>query len=468
MQLYEAVSGARMHANYFRVGGRPPGHSVRRIGRHGDRIPRQALTLFEDAISLVADNRIFKQRTRHRRGGRRRCAGLGLQRLMIRAAGIPGISADRSPTRSMTGWSSTFRSAPTATATTASCPGRGGAAVGAHHAPVPEGLPKARSGASIAKWSPQRAEMKQSMEALIHHFKLYTEGYHVPAGEVYVATESPRASSASIWSRTAPTNPIAARSGPPASSTCRRWTSDEGPHARRHHRGAQRHRHRLRGGRPQWLSVLSPRTRPSSAPSGASFALDRGQRARRSGDRGQISGGRQVSASIPFLDLAQRQVGAMTGTQGWLPIPVIEFVGRELDMPPIQVLEVASFYTMFNLAPVGDSTSRCAERRPACCAGRTMCSAACYKRGLRKGHHRGRTVHADRGRVPRRLRQRADGPDQRRQLRRSDRGEHGRPILDALASARRPSRARRSTARPAAPRATSLKKMAERNYDYPA
>ena len=39
---------------------------------------------------------------------------------------------------------------------------------------------------------PMRAEMKNSMEALIHHFKLYTEGYHVPAGEVYVATESPK------------------------------------------------------------------------------------------------------------------------------------------------------------------------------------------------------------------------------------------------------------------------------------
>jgi NADH-quinone oxidoreductase subunit D len=34
--------------------------------------------------------------------------------------------------------------------------------------------------------------MKLSMEALIHHFKLYTEGFHVPAGEVYVATESPK------------------------------------------------------------------------------------------------------------------------------------------------------------------------------------------------------------------------------------------------------------------------------------
>jgi len=39
---------------------------------------------------------------------------------------------------------------------------------------------------------PKRAEMKSSMESLIHHFKLYTEGFHVPAGEVYVATESPK------------------------------------------------------------------------------------------------------------------------------------------------------------------------------------------------------------------------------------------------------------------------------------
>src|SRR3546814_15022495 len=40
--------------------------------------------------------------------------------------------------------------------------------------------------------SPLRAEMNHSMESLIHHFKLYTEGFHVPAGEVYVATESPK------------------------------------------------------------------------------------------------------------------------------------------------------------------------------------------------------------------------------------------------------------------------------------
>ncbi len=39
---------------------------------------------------------------------------------------------------------------------------------------------------------PKRSEMKRSMEALIHHFKLYTEGYHVPAGATYTATEAPK------------------------------------------------------------------------------------------------------------------------------------------------------------------------------------------------------------------------------------------------------------------------------------
>jgi NADH-quinone oxidoreductase subunit D len=40
--------------------------------------------------------------------------------------------------------------------------------------------------------APRRSDMKRSMEALIHHFKLYTEGYHVPAGEVYAAVEAPK------------------------------------------------------------------------------------------------------------------------------------------------------------------------------------------------------------------------------------------------------------------------------------
>ena len=69
---------------------------------------------------------------------------------------------------------------------------------------------------------------------------------------------------------------------------------------------------------------------------------------------GRYPPGRQHSASIPLLDLAQRQVGAETETQGWLPIPVIEYVANYLDMPYVRAYEVATFYTMFNKRPVGD------------------------------------------------------------------------------------------------------------------
>ena len=68
---------------------------------------------------------------------------------------------------------------------------------------------------------------------------------------------------------------------------------------------------------------------------------------------GRYPPGRQHSASIPLLDLAQRQVGAETGTQGWLPIPVIEFVAAFLEMPYIRAYEVASFYSMFETHPCG-------------------------------------------------------------------------------------------------------------------
>jgi hypothetical protein len=81
--------------------------------------------------------------------------------------------------------------------------------------------------------------------------------------------------------------------------------------------------------------------------------------------------GRSRSAVMPLLDLAQRQVGAETDTQGWLPIPVMEYVATYLDMPIIRVVEVATFYTMYNLVPVGKFHVRSAARRPACCAGRT-------------------------------------------------------------------------------------------------
>ncbi|MEY4869297.1 MAG: NADH-quinone oxidoreductase chain 2, partial [Pseudomonadota bacterium] len=61
--------------------------------------------------------------------------------------------------------------------------------------------------------------------------------------------------------------------------------------------------------------------------------------------------GRQQSAVMALLDLAQRQVGAETNTQGWLPVPVIEYVAAYLSMPYMRAYEVATFYTMYNLAP---------------------------------------------------------------------------------------------------------------------
>jgi NADH-quinone oxidoreductase subunit E len=96
--------------------------------------------------------------------------------------------------------------------------------------------------------------------------------------------------------------------------------------------------------------------------------------------------GRQRSAVLPFLDLAQRQVGAETNTQGWLPIPVIEFVARELDMPVIRVLEVATFYTMFNLAPVGRFHVQVCGTTPCMLRGSDDILDACYKRGMKQGH----------------------------------------------------------------------------------
>jgi NADH-quinone oxidoreductase subunit E len=96
--------------------------------------------------------------------------------------------------------------------------------------------------------------------------------------------------------------------------------------------------------------------------------------------------GRQVSAVIPLLDLAQRQVGAETKTQGWLPIPVMEFVAQQLDTSYIRVLEVATFYTMFNLAPVGRFHVQVCGTTPCMLRGSDDVFSACYKRGLRKGH----------------------------------------------------------------------------------
>jgi NADH-quinone oxidoreductase subunit E len=95
--------------------------------------------------------------------------------------------------------------------------------------------------------------------------------------------------------------------------------------------------------------------------------------------------GRKQSASIPLLDLAQRQVGAETQTQGWLPVPVIEFVAKQIDTAYIRVFEVATFYTMFNLAPVGRYHVQVCGTTPCMLAGSDEVMAACKNKGLVKG-----------------------------------------------------------------------------------
>jgi NADH-quinone oxidoreductase E subunit len=80
---------------------------------------------------------------------------------------------------------------------------------------------------------------------------------------------------------------------------------------------------------------------------GGSFAFtpENAERARRIIAR--YPAGRQASAILPLLDLAQRQSG------GWLPRPAMEHVAAMLGVAPMRALEVATFYTMFNLEPVG-------------------------------------------------------------------------------------------------------------------
>jgi len=96
--------------------------------------------------------------------------------------------------------------------------------------------------------------------------------------------------------------------------------------------------------------------------------------------------GRQRSAVMALLDYAQRQVGEETNTQGWLPIPVMEYVAAYLDMPIVRVVEVATFYTMYNLVPVGRFHVQVCGTTPCMLRGSDDLTAACQKRGMEAGH----------------------------------------------------------------------------------
>jgi NADH-quinone oxidoreductase subunit D len=195
MNFYERASGARMHANYFRPGGVHQDVPQALLDDIGEWMDAKLHRLFEDSLSLVVDNRIFKQRNVDISPVSKEDAlAWGFSGPMIRASGIPWDIRKAQP---YDVYDRVEFDVPIGTR--GDCYDR--LMVRAEevrqsvrimkqclHA-MPQG-PIASLDRKVVP--PKRAEMKQSMEALIHHFKLYTEGYKVPAGEVYAAVEAPK------------------------------------------------------------------------------------------------------------------------------------------------------------------------------------------------------------------------------------------------------------------------------------
>jgi len=198
MIFYERACGARLHANYFRVGGvhqdLPP-DLIDDIEAFCDPF----LKTVDDLNRLVTGNRIFKQRTVDITPTTLdECWAHGFSGVLVRAAGaewdlrksqpyecyeemdfdIPvgtrGDCFDRYCVR--------MEEMVQSVRIIRQC-------VDKLRAPDGQG-PVQTQDHKVTP--PKRGDMKRSMEALIHHFKLYTEGYHVPAGDVYAAVEAPK------------------------------------------------------------------------------------------------------------------------------------------------------------------------------------------------------------------------------------------------------------------------------------
>ena len=198
MTFYERVSGSRMHANYFRPGGVRQDMPVKLI----DDIEEWCdpfLGVVDDLELLLTDNRIFKQRNVDigvislEEGWKR-----GFSGVMIRGSGAPWDLRKSQPYEC---YNELEFDIPV---------GKHGDCYDRYCIRMEEmrqsvrimkqcieRLREPEGGGPVAIEDnkivpPKRGEMKRSMEALIHHFKLYTEGFHVPAGEVYAAVEAPK------------------------------------------------------------------------------------------------------------------------------------------------------------------------------------------------------------------------------------------------------------------------------------
>jgi NADH-quinone oxidoreductase subunit D len=196
MVFYERASGSRMHAAYFRPGGvhqdLPP-KLIEDIGDFCDPF----IKVCDDLERLLSDNRIFKQRNVDIAVVKLDDAwAWGFSGVMVRGSGAAWDLRRAQPYEC---YSELEFDIPI---------GKNGDCYDRYHVRMEE----MRQSTKIMKQCverlkkepgpvafqdnkivpPKRAQMKRSMEALIHHFKLYTEGYHVPAGEVYAAVEAPK------------------------------------------------------------------------------------------------------------------------------------------------------------------------------------------------------------------------------------------------------------------------------------
>lgn len=194
MEFYERVSGARLHAAYFRPGGVHrdlPAGLLEDIVKFCDEFPK----IIDDVESLLTENRIFRQRTVD--------VGIvtkddaldwGFSGPMLRGSGVPW---DLRKSQPYDVYGRMDFDIPVGK--TGDCFDRYLVRVEEMRQSLRiimqcvEEMPAGPVRTEDNKIAPPlRGEMKQSMEALIHHFKLYTEGYRVPEGETYTAVEAPK------------------------------------------------------------------------------------------------------------------------------------------------------------------------------------------------------------------------------------------------------------------------------------
>jgi NADH-quinone oxidoreductase subunit D len=194
LEFHERVSGARFHAAYFRPGGvhqDMPAGLAEDIAAFCETFPKR----LDDLETLLTENRIFKQRSVDiGRINAKDALDWGLSGPMLRASGVPWDLRKAQPYEV---YAEMDFDIPI---------GKNGDCWDRYLVRMEEMrqslrimkqvLEKMPAGPVVVNdrkvAPPPRAEMKASMEALIHHFKLYTEGYHVPAGETYTAVEAPK------------------------------------------------------------------------------------------------------------------------------------------------------------------------------------------------------------------------------------------------------------------------------------